>query len=463
VPVLNKIDRPEAQVEKVKADLATFLGISEDEVLSISAKTGENCEAVLEAVISKIPHPKKNYTVSTAPSARITPGVMFAQGLIFDSYYDSHRGVIAFVRSFFGSFAKGSQLKLVGSGQNFTASEVGYFLPELTPAAAICPGEIGYIVTTLKSIKQVRVGDTITTALSPAPALSGYRKTKPMVFAFIFPTDNADYESLVEAMEKLSLNDSSLDSSGIYSQALGPGLRVGFLGLLHAEIIRERLEQEYNLDLVITPAQVEFKTEDKTFMEPIAKATIIVPSQYVNKVMTVSFDFRAQLLRTLNLKLDNQIVMEFEIPLSELMANNFFDTLKSISSGYGSLDWDFLEYRPVEAANLEILINNKPIDEFSQIVVKNKAQLTAQKYVSKLKKLIPRQQYEVRIQARYQNKIIASSRVAPFRKDVTAKLYGGDRSRKDKLLKKQKKGKGQLKQIGTISLPKETFIKLFRD
>jgi len=459
IPVINKIDRPEAQTEKVRADLAKFLKIEEGEILAISAKTGQNCEQVLEAVIQKIPSPKNN-RVLPATTAHITPGVI--QGLIFDSYYDAHRGVIAFVRIFSGELWAGQSLKLIASGQKFITAEVGVFNPELKPVEKLDKQQIGYLVTSLKSIKQVRVGDTITDANNPAPALAGYRKIKPMVFAFIFPTDNADYERLVDAMEKLSLNDSSLDYSPVYSQALGPGLRVGFLGLLHAEIVRERLEQEHNLDLVITPAQVEFKKENDRFLEPIAKATVIVPSRFVNSIMTVIFEYRAALLNTKNLNLQNQIVMELEIPLAELMTNNFFDTLKSITSGYGSLDWEFLAYRPVEAAKLEILLNLKPVDEFSQIIVKTKAYATAQKYVGKLKKLIPRQQYEVKIQARYQNKIIAVSRVAPFRKDVTAKLYGGDRTRKDKLLKKQKKGKSQLKQIGAISLPKETFIKLFR-
>src|SRR3989339_230550 len=415
IPVLNKIDRSEAQVEKVRADLASFLKIDESEVLSISAKTGQNCEALLKAVIEKIPAPKSAEVDSTV-----------TQALIFDSYYDPHRGVIAFVRVFGGSLQKGQRLKLIGSSQNFVSGEVGYFTPELDPSSKLLENEIGYLVTGLKSIKQVRVGDTFTTELLPAPALPGYRKTKPMVYAFIFPTDNADYERLVAAMEKVALNDSSLD-------------------------------------FVITPAQVEFQIRDQQFYEPIAKATVIIPQDYINAVMQLSYEYRARILTTTNLNLQNQLVLGLEIPLAELMGNNFFDTLKSATSGYGSLDWEFLEYRYVEASKLEILINLKPIDEFSQIVVKNKAFFVAQKYVTKLQKLIPRQQFEIKIQARFQNKIIASSRVAPFRKDVTAKLYGGDRTRKDKLLKKQKKGKSDLKQVGTVSIPKETFIKLFRD
>ena len=468
IPVINKIDRPEAQVEKIKADLAKFLQINENEILQISAKTGQNCENILKAVIEKISSPNGN-EVLAVESAQSTPqlrdtslGAAGVRALIFDSYYDPHRGVIAFVRVFAGQLMKNQNLLLVGSSQKFVSSEVGFFDPELKESTEIAEQQIGYVVTGLKSIKEVRVGDTVTLNDKPSSPLPGYRKTKPMVYAFIFPTENVDYERLVKAMEKLSLNDSSLDFSGIYSQALGPGLRVGFLGLLHAEIVRERLEQEYNLDLVITPAQVEFQQQNNQFLEPITKATVIIPSQYLNAVMTVSHDYRAVLLRTENLNLEGQVVMIFEMPLSELMANNFFDTLKSITSGYGSLDWEFLEFRSVEAAKLEILLNLKPIDEFSQIVVKNKSFMIAQKYVSKLQKLIPRQQYEIKIQARYQNKIIASSRVAPFRKDVTAKLYGGDRTRKDKLLQKQKKGKSSLKQIGAISLPKETFIKLFR-
>ena len=458
IPVINKIDRPEAQVAKVRADLAKFLQINESEILEISAKTGQNCEAVLKAVIEKIPSPNGTGVLPVGTS-QSTPGV---RALIFDSYYDTHRGVIAFVRVFSGRLEKNQKLKLIGSSQQFEAAEVGYFSPDLKPESQIQMQQIGYVVTGLKSIKQVRVGDTMTEANNPSAPLPGYLKTKPMVYAFIFPTNNADYEHLTIAMDKLSLNDSSLEFSGIYSQALGPGLRVGFLGLLHAEIVRERLEQEYNLDLVITPAQVEFKQENGQFLEPVTKATVIIPSQYVNALMTVAHDYRSTLLRTENLSLENQVVMVFEMPMSELMANNFFDTLKSITSGFGSLDWEFLKFEPVEAARLEILLNLKPVDEFSQIVVKNKAYKIAQKYVSKLQKLIPRQQYEIKIQARYQNKIISSARVAPYRKDVTAKLYGGDRSRKDKLLKKQKKGKSQLKQIGAISLPKETFIKLFR-
>lgn len=451
IPVLNKIDRPEARVEAVTQDLAQFLQVEKTEILSVSAKTGQNCEQLLQTIIAKIPAP-----VLPEASDNLT------QALIFDSYYDPHRGVIAFVRVFSGNLAKNQQLRLIGTGVKFESREVGCFQPELTPQNQIKSAQIGYLVTGLKSIQQVRVGDTVTLADQAGSALSGYRHIKPMVYAFFFPTDNSDYERLVKAMEKLSLNDASLESSGIYSQALGPGLRVGFLGLLHAEIIRERLEQEYDLDLVITPAQVEFQQQDSGFMEPIAKATVIIPSRFVNAVMTVAHDFRGVLLRTENLNLQDQVVMIWEIPLWELMANNFFDTLKSITSGYGSLDWEFLEFRPVEADNLEILLNLKPVAEFSQLVVKDKAFPIAQKYVTKLQQLIPRQQYEIRIQARFQNKIIASSRVAPFRKDVTAKLYGGDRTRKDKLLKKQKQGKSALKQIGAISLPKETFIKLFR-
>ncbi len=449
IPVLNKIDRPEAQVDKVKTDLASFLNIDESQVLTISAKTGQNCEALLEAVINRIPAPMVSPTNIT-------------QALIFDSYYDSHRGVIAFIRVFNGEFVRGQSLRLTGSKKQFISSEVGFLTPELVPNNTITNGEIGYITTGLKSIRDVTVGDTINTS-KEFKALEGYRKVNSMIFAFVFPTNNADYERLVEATEKLSLNDSSLEYSTIYSLSLGPGLRIGFLGLLHAEIVRERLEQEYDLDLVITPAQVEFRAVGNDFLEPIAKATVIVPSRYLNSVMTVSHDFRATLIDTNNVNLADQVVMKFEIPMAELMGNNFFDTLKSVTSGYGSLDWEFLEYRYVEASKLEILINLKPIDEFSQIVVKHKAFFVAQKYVSKLQKLIPRQQFEIKIQARFQNKIIASSRVAPFRKDVTAKLYGGDRTRKDKLLKKQKQGKSDLKQVGTVSIPKETFIKLFRD
>ena len=454
IPVLNKIDRPEAQVGKVRTELASFLGIEESDVLLISAKTGEGCTELLNRVIELIPEPKQPTEIQikeNSPSA-----------LIFDSYFDQHKGVIAFVRVFNKDIGKGDMLRLVGSNKEFTTTEVGYFLPELVPNNTVFNNEIGYIVTSLKSIKDVRVGDTITSRLSAASALSGYKQTKPMVYAFIFPTENVDYEKLKISMEKLALNDASIQYNGIYSQALGPGLRVGFLGLLHAEIVRERLEQEHDLDLIITPAQVEYETEGSDFLEPIAKTTIITPAEYISNIMQVAHDYRAVLLSTDNINLGNQVVMEFEMPLAELMGNNFFDILKSVTSGYGTLDWQFLRYQKVNAAKLTIMINQNNIDEFSQIVVEEKAFHVGQKYTDKLAKLIPRQQFEIRIQAKYKNKIIASSRVSPYRKDVTAKLYGGDRSRKDKLLKKQKKGKSALKQIGNVSIPKETFVKLFK-
>jgi len=379
IPVINKIDRPEAQIAKVSSELATFLGIDPSQVLQISAKTGLGCSDLLNKVVELIPPPKTEETEGT-------------QALIFDSYYDSHQGVIAFVRVTNGTLERGQALKLVGTGAKFTAQEVGFFRPELTKVDKLASGEIGYLVTTLKSIKEVRVGDTVTAAQNPCAPLPGYRRTKPMVSAFVFPTENRDYEELLTAMEKLALNDSSLEYSPIYSQALGPGLRVGFLGLLHAEIVRERLELEHNLDLVITPAQVEFKEEHGRCLEPLAKMNIITPSEYLNRIMEVSYNFRSNLLSTNNLSLSNQLIMAFEIPLAELMGNNFFDTLKSITSGFASLDWEFWEFREVDAAKLEILINLKEIPEFSQIVVRDKAMQVAQKYVSKLQALIPRQQ-----------------------------------------------------------------------
>ena len=450
IPVINKIDRPEAQVESVTRNLAEFLGIETKTILKISAKDGSGCEELLKEIVRRIPTPEPRTETS-------------AQGLIFDSYFDPHLGVIAFVRAFSGAFHKGDSLTLIGTETTFEAQEVGYFAPDIKPSDAINSNEIGYVVTSLKSIKHVRVGDTLTSKQAPARQLPGYKRVKPMVYAFIFPTDNADFEALKLAIGKLALNDSSLEYSGIYSQALGPGLRVGFLGLLHAEIVRERLEKEHNLNLVITPAQVEFKLEGGQFFEPIAKVNVITPALYLNAIMEIAYSYRAELTNTNNVNTHNQVIMTLDMPLAELMGNNFFDTLKSISSGYASLDWEFTRFQEVDAAQLEILINLKEIPEFSQIVVKDKSYLIAQKYVHKLQKLIPRQQFEIKIQARYQNKIIASTRVAPYRKDVTAKLYGGDRTRKDKLLNKQKKGKQTLKQIGTVAIPKETFVKLFKE
>lgn len=385
------------------------------------------------------------------------------RALIFDSYYDTHRGVIAFVRIFQGILKQGTKVKLFAQNKIFEIAEVGIFTPDLLKKSELTAGEIGYVVTNLKDIHLVQVGDTITTesvekGTDSVKAISGYKKIKPMVFASIFPTDTGDYENLKKAMEKLYLNDSSLAFSPISSKALGAGFRVGFLGLLHADVVRERLEREHDLSLVLTPPQVEYIVRDGELLEPLAKILIITPQKYMGAVMRLCEDYRGRFITMDN---KQQISLIYEIPLSELISD-FFDNLKSVSSGYASLDWEILGSEPINASKMEILLNGDPIEEFSEIVVLERAQKKANFMVKKLREIIPRQQYEVRIQAKYKGKIIASERIAPFRKDVTKKLYGGDRTRKDKLLERQKKGKKQLKMVGRVEIPKEAFIKLFK-
>jgi len=448
IPVINKIDLPNAQVATTKQELVDFLGIKHDEIIEISAKTGQNVEMILEKIISDIPAPSISQTNSL-------------QALIFDSYFDSHKGVVSFVRVVSGGATSRMKMQLAIGKQPFEATEVGIFTPDLVPSEKLEAGEIGYIVTNLKDIHSVHVGDTISDK-SDLAALPGYRKVKPMVYASLFPTDTADYENLKKALEKIYLNDSALEFQAIYSRALGAGFRVGFLGLLHGDVVRERLEREYNLNLVLTPPQVDYHIEGEKYFEPIVRILILTPHEYLGGVMQVCENHRARFLTMDN---KNHVTVEYEMPMSE-MISDFFDKLKSATSGYASFDWEFIEYREVEADKLAILLNGDEVEEFSQIVVVERAQELAQELTQKLKKLIPRQQFEVKIQAFYKGRIIASERVSAFRKDVLVKggktVGGGDYSRKRKLLEKQKEGKKRMKMIGTVEVPKEVFTSLFK-
>lgn len=450
IPVINKIDLPNAEVEKSKQQLIDFLGVRHDEIYEISAKTGAGVPAILNAVIQKIPPP----TLQNEPDSSNET----AQALIFDSYYDPHRGVIAFVRVFEGSLKKNMKVSLAASRIEFIVNEVGTFTPELNESSTLTMGEIGYVVTNLKDIHDVAVGDTISTDKTNLHSYPGYKKIKPLVFASMFPTDTNDYLNLKKSLEKLYLNDSSLEFNAIYSQALGAGFRVGFLGLLHADVVRERLEREFNLSLVLTPPQVEFKYENGKYMEPWVKITLLTPHEYLGAVMQLCESYRARFITMDN---KNQISIAYEMPLSE-MISEFFDNLKSVTSGYASFDWEFLRYEEVEADKLIILLNDGEVDEFSQVVVKERSVEKAMQLTKKLKDVIPRQQFEIKIQAKYKGKIIAAERISAFRKDVTAKLYGGDRTRKDKLLEKQKEGKKRMKMIGSVEVPKEAFLQLFK-
>ena len=467
IPVVNKIDMANAEVEKTKRQLIDFLGISEEEIFAVSAKTGQGVKDLLETIIKKIPPPNESSITKffdgkqqTAKNLLSSASLNNVQALIFDSYYDSHRGVIAFVRVFDGELKKGRKVRLSAANETFEVQDVGYFKPELTSQELLSDGDIGYVVTNLKDIHKVSVGDSIVT--DPSLSLPGYKKVKPMVFASIFPTDTGDYLNLQKALGKLYLNDSSLEFSSIHSTALGAGFRVGFLGLLHADVVRERLEREFNLSLVLTPPQVNFKHENNNFFEPYVKAMIVTPDNYVGVVMQLCQNYRGKFI---NMDNKNQTVLEYELPMSELISD-FFDNLKSVSSGYASLDWKFLRYNQVKADKLELLLNLEPIDEFSEVVVEERSYEKANFLTTRLKELIPRQQYEVKIQAKYKGKIIASSRLAPFRKDVLIKsgklVGGGDFGRKRKLLDKQKEGKKKMKMIGKVEIPKEAFMKLFK-
>lgn len=448
IAAVNKVDLPSAEVESTKKQLMDFLGIEGDQIFEISAKTGQGVEKLLGAVIERIPAPADKNNQTT-------------KALIFDSYYDSHRGVIAFVRLFEGTLRSGQKVKLAATGAVFEISEVGFFSPDLTPESDLKEGRIGYVVTNLKDIHQVDVGDTILDHKDTSPPLPGYKKVKPMVFASVFPTVTADYLNLKKALDKLYLNDSALQFSAVYSQALGAGFRVGFLGLLHADVVRERLEREFSLSLVLTPPQVEYKIEGETFYEPYVKIMIITPDAYVGAVMQLVQNYRGVFMTMDN---KNKIMLSYEMPMSELMSD-FFDHLKSVSSGFASLDWEFQRFEKVEAAKLMVLLNGDPVEEFSEIVVKDKAFEKARFITKRLRELIPRQQYEVKIQASYHGKIIASERIAPFRKDVLIKsgkvIGAGDFGRKRKLLEKQKEGKKKMKMIGHVEIPKEAFFNLF--
>lgn len=447
IPVLNKTDLPNAEVEKTKKELVDFLGVHEDDILAISAKTGMNVDIVLDRIVNEIPSPKLIESTEL-------------KSLIFDSYFDTHKGVVSFVRIFSGEANKGKKMNLAIGHSSFESTEVGIFTPDLVKKESLQPGEIGYIVTNLKDIHTVHVGDTITD--QTFDALPGYKKVKPVVYASMFPTDPADYENLKKALEKIYLNDSSLDFNAIYSQALGAGFRVGFLGLLHADVIRERLEVEYNLSLILTPPQVDYIYENEAYHEPIVRILIIAPKDYVGSIMQLCEDHRAT-FKTMDNK--NQVSIEYEMPMSE-MVSDFFDKLKSVTSGYASFDWELLRYELVEADKLAILLNGDEVEEFSQIVVAERAQMKGNDLTKKLKELIPRQQFEVKIQAQYKGRVIAAERLSALRKDVLMKnskaVGGGDYSRKRKLLEKQKEGKKKMKMIGKVEVPKEAFVSLFK-
>lgn len=468
VPLINKIDLPSAEPERVKAEIEDGLAIPAEDAVLCSAKTGVGVHDLLEAVVYNIPAPQGN---GDAP----------LRALIFDSYFDPYRGVIAFVRIVDGSVRKGDQIIMMATGTNALVEEVGARTPKEQPLDSLNYGDVGYIVTGLKDVSEVKVGDTITLKSKPADkALPGYRDVKPMVFTGLYPIDSDQYEQLKDALEKLSLNDPALIWEAETSHALGFGFRVGFLGLLHMEVIEERLEREFGLNLLCTAPSVEyhvFKTNKEMISlhspqempdpaeidhveEPYLKAKILVPPDYVGAVMDLTVSRRGTFV-TMNYLSQNTVEMVWEIPLSELIMD-YFDKLKSSTRGYASLDYEFDGYKSSQLVKLDILLSGKPVDALSFIIHKDKAYERGKVLAQKLKDIIPRQMFEVPIQAAVGGRILARETVKAKRKDVLAKCYGGDISRKRKLLEKQKEGKKRMKSIGNVDVPQEAFMAILK-
>ncbi len=464
VPVINKIDLPAADPDRVRAEIEDVLAIPADDAVLVSAKTGEGVHDLLESVVYNIPAPKANYD---AP----------LRALIFDSYFDPYRGVVALVRIVDGHLSKGQTITMMATGAQTRVEDVGYRRPQEVSTSELGAGEVGYVVTGLKDVSHVKVGDTIIAENSTvAEPLPGYREAKPMVYCGLFPIDSNQYEPLKEALEKLALNDSALIWEPEKSQALGFGFRVGFLGLLHMEVIKERLEREFSLDLLATAPSVEyhiFKASGEMLIvhspqempdaseitateEPYLKARILIPPDYVGAVMDLTTSRRATFLSMEYLS-STTVEMLWRIPLAELIMD-YFDKLKSSTRGYASLDYDYDGYQPSDLVKLDILLSGKPVDALSCIVHKDSAYKRGKALVEKLKDIIPRQLFEVPIQAAVGGRIIARETVKAKRKDVLAKCYGGDISRKRKLLEKQKEGKKRMKAIGNVEVPQEAFM-----
>ena len=467
IPVINKIDLPNVDIEGVKKQFMDSFGFSEEEILLVSGKTGEGIEELLKAIVERVPPPKSR-GVATVPPPRWNNEL---RALIFDSFFDSYKGVIAQVRMFDGSVPTvGSKINFLETKAEGQVLEMGYFAPQLTPADHLVTGEIGYIATGIKQPDLVRVGDTISVTLDVEP-LPGYKQVKPMVYVGLFPIDQDEYHQIKEALEKFRLNDPAFTYDLEHSNALGAGFRCGFLGLLHAEVVQERLSEEFGADLIATTPSVEYLVDDKSLtspsalvsfnsiQEPWVKLKIFIPQNYIGPVMELTQDKRGKFVTMQHF--GAQVELLYEMPLSE-MVTDFYDKLKSSSSGFASLDWEFLEYREVDAVRVDILVVGEKVDALSSIVVRSKAQDFGRRMVEKLKEVLPRQNFAIAIQAAIGGTIIARETISPFRKDVTAKLYGGDRTRKDKLLEKQKKGKRKMKMIGKVEIPQEAFLSILK-
>ncbi len=482
IPVINKIDLPGANVPKVTADIVKLLGCDPSEVLAVSAKTGTNVAAVLEAVIKRVQAPQGT---AEAP----------AQMLIFDSFYDEYKGVVVYGRMFNGSLRTNSHIHLMARDVTTEAQEIGILNPELVPRSTLTAGEIGYIVTGLKDVQKSRVGDTITTVDNPSTAaLPGYRELKPMVFAGIYSKEGDQYAELREAIEKISLTDAALVYEPSHSEALGFGFRCGFLGMLHLEIFQERISREYDVAIVVTAPSVAYRVrlneagiharqrKDKHFheqtivvtsphelpesthiervTEPWMTTDIVTPAEYIGNIMNMVQEKRGVYRTTEYLDADKAVI-HYELPLASILVD-FYDTLKSVTAGYASLNYDFLEYRSCTVKRLDILVAGEPVEALATIVYADGAYRTGRTIVDNLKDILPRQLFEVKIQAALGGTIIAASRIPPMRKDVTAKLYGGDVTRKRKLLEKQKKGKQRMQSRGTVDIPQAAYLAVLK-
>jgi GTP-binding protein LepA len=462
VPVVNKIDLPQANPNEAASDLAELIGGSADDVLRISAKTGDGVAAVLDAIVERIPPP------SGDPDAP-------ARALIFDSSYDQYRGVVAFVRVVDGSFGTRERLRAMAQGTEFEAEELGFFSPTMRPVPRLEAGEVGYVITGLKDVSRLRVGDTLTSvAQAAAEPVPGYKDVKPMVFAGLFPTDSDDYPELRDALERLKLNDASLVYEPETSQALGFGFRCGFLGLLHMEIVRERLEREFDLDLLVTAPNVAYRVLTKTgeeievhnpsempreierIEEPYIKASIIVPREYVGAVMELCNDRRGSFDHMEYLS-EQRVLLLYELPLAEVVID-FYDQLKSRTRGYASFDYDLVGFREGQLVRVDVLIASEPVDALSLVAHRDFAYTRGKQLVERLREEIPRQMFDVAVQAAIGSRVIARETIKAKRKDVLAKCYGGDITRKRKLLERQKAGKRRMKQVGAVEVPQEAFL-----
>lgn len=468
IPVINKIDLPSADPDHVKREIEDVIGIDASDAILCSAKTGLGIEDVLEAIVERVPAPQGE---QDAP----------LKALVFDSKFDAYKGVVLYVRVMEGCLRKGMKIRMMATGAEFEVTEVGYFKPGIVSVDSLDAGHVGFFAASIKNVRDARVGDTVTGVANPADKpLSGYRKATPMVYCGLYPVENSDYDNLRDSLEKLQLNDASLVFEPETSTALGFGFRCGFLGLLHMDVIKERLEREYNLSLITTAPNViyqVFRTNgdvelvdnpsmfpDPTVIdhveEPFVAATIIVPKDYVGAVMELSQEKRGEYDNMTYLD-DTRVMIHYALPLSEIIYD-YFDRLKSATRGYASLDYELSGYRYSDLVKLDILLNGDPVDALSAIVHKESASVRGRQLVEKLRSLIPRQMFEIPVQAAIGNKIVARENVRAMRKDVLAKCYGGDISRKRKLLEKQKEGKKRMKQVGSVELPQEAFMAVLK-